>query len=163
VPALTLDPVGLAVVDVDGVVADVRHRLHHLDPPKSWPAFFAAAPDDPLLIPGAELVADLDRRHEVVWLTGRPERLRPITERWLREHELPCRELHMRPDNDRRPARLFKVGVLRGLRGRSIDVLVDDDPDVIQAARAEGVPTVLADWVPRTPQLHRAQERQGRT
>ena len=34
----------LAIVDIDGVVADVRHRLHHLDRrPKNWSAFFAAA------------------------------------------------------------------------------------------------------------------------
>jgi len=153
----------LAVVDVDGVVADVRHRLHHLDPPKSWPAFFAAAPDDPLLAPGAELVAELARRHEIVWLTGRPERLRAITEHWMRGFGLPCGELHMRADGDRRPARLFKVGVLRRLQRRSIDVFVDDDPDVVRAARAAGVSTVLADWVPRAAQLHVAQERQGRT
>jgi len=154
---------GLAVVDVDGVVADVRHRLHHLDPPKSWPAFFAEAEGDPLLAEGAELVADLRRRHEVVWLTGRPEWLRPVTRRWLERHGLPAQELHMRPDGDRRPARLFKVGVLGRLRVRTIDVFVDDDPDVVRAARAAGVETVLADWVPREARLHAAQERQGRT
>jgi phosphoglycolate phosphatase-like HAD superfamily hydrolase len=154
---------GLAVVDVDGVVADVRHRLHHLDPPKSWAAFFAAAGDDPLLPAGAQLVADLHRQHEVVWLTGRPHRLRPVTERWLRAHDLPCRELHMRPEGDRRSARLFKLGVLSRLLPRAIDVFVDDDPDVVQAARAAGVPTVLADWVPRGTRLHAAQEHDGRT
>jgi hypothetical protein len=155
--------VGLAVVDVDGVVADVRHRLHHLAPPKSWPAFFAAAADDPLLCEGAELVSELARRHELVWLTGRPEFLRDVTERWLLGHGLPCLEVHMRPDGDHRPARLFKIGVLRRLMPRAIEVFVDDEPDVVLAARAVGVPTVLADWVPRTARLHAAQERQGRT
>jgi hypothetical protein len=61
----------LAVFDIDGVVADVRHRLHHLDRPKSWPAFFAAADQDTVLPEGARLVADLAREHEIVWLTGR--------------------------------------------------------------------------------------------
>ena len=37
----------VAVVDIDGVVADVRHRLHHVaDRPKDWRSFFAAAADD---------------------------------------------------------------------------------------------------------------------
>ncbi len=155
---------GLAVVDVDGVVADVRHRLHHLDPPKSWPAFFAEAENDPLLPQGAELVADLlGGRHEIVWLTGRPEWLRPVTRRWLHRHGLPVQELHMRPDGDRRPARVFKIGVLGRLRPRIIDLFVDDDPDVVHAARAAGIIAVLADWVPREARLHAAQERQGRT
>jgi hypothetical protein len=35
----------LAVFDLDGVLADVRHRLHFLDRrPKDWDGFFAAAP-----------------------------------------------------------------------------------------------------------------------
>ena len=34
----------LAIVDLDGVVADVRHRLHHLEGRrKDWGRFFAAA------------------------------------------------------------------------------------------------------------------------
>ena len=52
----------LAVFDIDGVVADVRHRLHHLERHRSWHAFFAAAADDPLLPEGARLVADLAAR-----------------------------------------------------------------------------------------------------
>ena len=35
----------LAVFDVDGVVADVRHRLHHLGRHR-WDRFFAAADRD---------------------------------------------------------------------------------------------------------------------
>ncbi len=42
----------LAVFDMDGVVADVRHRLHHLRR-QNWSRFFAAADADPLLAEGA--------------------------------------------------------------------------------------------------------------
>ena len=63
---------GLAVFDIDGVVADVRHRLHHLaGRPKDWDGFFDAAADDPPLPTGIALVAELAQRHEIVWLTGR--------------------------------------------------------------------------------------------
>ncbi len=38
----------VAVFDIDGVLADVRHRLHHVAArPKDWDAFFGAAPQDP--------------------------------------------------------------------------------------------------------------------
>ena len=40
-------PRGIVVLDVDGVIADVRHRLHHVErKPKNWPAFVAAMDDD---------------------------------------------------------------------------------------------------------------------
>src|SRR5262245_40046635 len=72
-------PVGesIAVVDVDGVVADVRHRLHHLNRrPKDWGRFFASAARDPALTEGVELAREYAQTHVLVWLTGRPEHLR---------------------------------------------------------------------------------------
>lgn len=153
----------LAVFDIDGVVADVRHRLHHLEWPVSWHGFFEDAWDDPLLAEGARLVEDLGRAHEIVWLTGRPEWLREVTETWLDRHGLPDAELHMRPVHDRRPARVYKLGVLRRLAPRGIAALIDDDPEVVDAVVSAGYPAVLADWVPRTDTLRDAQERLGRT
>jgi hypothetical protein len=153
----------LAVFDIDGVVADVRHRLHHLERPRSWDAFFAEAAKDPLLVEGAQLVADLGREHDVVWLTGRPEWLRGVTEDWLTTNGLPDGELHMRPSADRRPARLFKLGALRRLAPRGIAAFVDDDGEVVDAAVAAGFPALLAEWVPRDTVLRDAQDRLGRT
>ena len=153
----------LAVFDIDGVVADVRHRLHHLDRPKSWPAFFAAAGEDALLPEGARLVADLARAHEIVWLTGRPAWLRDTTADWLARHGLPGRELHLRPGRDYRPARLYKLEVLQRLAPRGLAAFVDDDPEVVTAAAAAGFPALLAEWLPRTAALRDAQERLGRT
>jgi phosphoglycolate phosphatase-like HAD superfamily hydrolase len=155
--------VTLAVFDIDGVVADVRHRLHHLDPPRSWRRFFAGAADDPLLPEGARLVADLGRHHEVVWLTGRPDWLRVTTATWLTRHGLPAGELYLRPEGDYRPAPVYKLSVLRGLADRSVAAVVDDDPEVVAAASAAGLPAVLADWLPRAETLRQAQDRLGRT
>lgn len=152
----------LAVFDVDGVVADVRHRLHHLHR-HNWRRFFAAAGTDPLLVEGSRLVADLGREHEVVWLTGRPEWLRELTVDWFARHALPAGELYMRPDGDYRPARVYKLDVLRRLAPRGVAALVDDDPDVVDTAMRAGFPAVLADWVPRDSDLSAAQERLGRT
>src|SRR4051812_41343002 len=74
----------IAVIDLDGVVADVRHRLHHLDlRPRDWAAFFGGIPDDPVLPEGLAVVERLADDHELVYLTGRPERTRADTEAWL--------------------------------------------------------------------------------
>lgn len=155
----------LAVFDIDGVVADVRHRLHHLQRPRhrAWHRFFDEADLDPLLPEGATLVADLARDHEIVWLTGRPDWLRRTTVDWLARHGLPGAELHMRPTGDYRPARIYKLEVLRALAPRGVAALVDDDSEVIDAAVRAGFAAVLADWVPRDADLRDAQERWGRT
>jgi hypothetical protein len=153
----------IAVFDIDGVVADVRHRLHHLERRRSWNAFFDAADEDGLLAEGARLAADLATKHEIVWLTGRPEWLRAVTEDWLAEHGLPEGPVYLRPSGDYRPAPIFKLGVLRSLAPRTVAALVDDDDEVVQAALRAGYPAVLADWVPRSRALRRAQDRDGRT
>ena len=154
----------LAVFDIDGVVADVRHRLHHLEArPKNWGGFFRAAGDDPPLAEGLALVADLQEHHEIVWLTGRPDWLRTTTSRWLGTNGLPDRELFMRQGGDRRPARLYKLGVLDELSGRDIAAFVDDDGEVVDAALSAGYPAILADWAGRAPALREAQDRLGRT
>jgi hypothetical protein len=160
-----VDPRPLAVVDIDGVVADVRHRLHYIEGrPRQWDRFFAAAADDPPLPEGVELVRALAADHDVLWLTGRPERNRRLTTAWLAAQGLPTEPLLMRPNRDFRPARMTKRDELRRLRAdRRIAVVVDDDPDVVDLLAADGFPTRLADWLPHTSRLHDAQESDGRT
>jgi hypothetical protein len=159
----------VAVVDIDGVLADVRHRLVHVQSrPKDWDAFFAAAPRDPLLQQGRETVERLAEVCEVVYLSGRPERCRADTERWFAEHSLPHGTLLLRPQGDRRPARLVKVEVLRRLaEDRTVAVLVDDDPLVLDAARGAGFDVLPADWMPAEDSaeetLREAQEVEGQT
>lgn len=159
----------LAVVDIDGVLADVRHRLHHLQRrPKDWRSFFAAAVHDEPHPEGLAVVERLRSEHEVVLLTGRPRELEADTLVWMDQHGLGGLRLVMRPIGDRRPAARVKVEQLRALaRGRTVALVVDDDPDVIAAVRTAGYPTFLADWAPRSAPdettLHRAQEDEGRT
>jgi phosphoglycolate phosphatase-like HAD superfamily hydrolase len=160
-------PRPFAVVDIDGVVADVRHRLHHLDRrPKAWDAFFGEAVNDPLLDEGDAVAHQLAEGHDLVWLTGRPERCRRDTMRWLRDQGLPDGRLLMRRAGDRRPARTVKVEALRRLsRERPVSVLVDDDTAVVSAARRAGFTVLHADWmtVSDRGRLQAAQEREGRT
>jgi phosphoglycolate phosphatase-like HAD superfamily hydrolase len=155
----------LAVFDIDGVLADVRHRLHHIETrPQRWERFFTAADRDPLLAEGAARLRAALADHEVLYLTGRPERTRRLTERWLHRHRLPTGPLHMRPDRDHRPARLVKRQVLRELaRFRTVASVLDDDPAVVAVLAADGWPVELATWLPHSSTLRTAQERQGRT
>jgi len=161
----------LAVFDLDGVLADVRHRVHHVEGPRrDWDAFFAEALADPPLADGLEAVAVAEAEGlAIAYLTGRPERCRADTEAWLDRVGLPPGPLLMRPDRDRRPARMFKVEALRDLaRTTSIAYLVDDDAAVVLAASEAGFPVIHAAWMGGGTEgvdriLYDVQETEGRT
>ena len=155
----------LAVFDLDGTLADVRHRLHHLQRrPKDWDAFFAAARHDRPLQTGVQLALESARDCEVVYVTGRPERCRADSEAWLRDCGLPDGQLSMRRPGDRRPARLAKPQLLRRLaRGRVVAVVVDDDEQVCDAYEEAGFRVLRARWQGESPVLAEAQEAEGRT
>lgn len=160
----------LVVVDIDGVIADVRHRLHYLEGRRrDWDGFFAAAPEDPPLAEGrSEIERALADGLTVVYLTGRPERCRASTDTWLAQHGFPSAPLHMRGDQDRRPARVFKVDVLRDLGDTSEVVrVIDDDEAVVRAIRDAGFTVVHATWMHADEAgqgaLFEAQESLGRT
>ena len=158
-------PRPLAVFDVDGVLADVRHRLRHVEQrPKDWDAFFAAAMDDPPLTEGVALAHESARDCDVVYVTGRPERCRRDTLRWFARHGLPDGELSMRSGRDRRPARQAKLELLsRVAAGRDVAVVVYDDLQVCEAYERAGYRVLRATWMEAAPALQQAQEFDGRT
>lgn len=155
----------LAVFDVDGVLADVRHRLRYVERrPKDWDAFFGAALDDPPLAEGVALARESALDCEVVYVTGRPERCRADTLTWFARHDLPAGELRMRRARDHRPARVAKPELLRSLaRGRTVAVVVDDDAAVCDAYERDGWRVLRAQWMTAEPTLFDAQETEGRT
>jgi hypothetical protein len=155
----------LAVFDLDNTLADTAHRQRFLErKPRDWDAFFAAAPADPPIPEGVALVLESAEECEIVYLTGRPERCRRDTLAWLTAQGLPEGRLHMRRNDDRRPARRTKLEILKRLAGtREIRVLVDDDELVCQDAERAGFTVVRATWTAPSAALEVAQEREGRT
>jgi hypothetical protein len=157
----------MAFVDIDGVLADVRHRLHFIERrPRDWDGFFAAAVDDPAHPEGLALVQTLENQHDIIFLTGRPRRCEADTVRWLAEHGITGHPVVMRPERDRRPAATVKLELLRRLaHGRTVAVIVDDDAEVIRTMSAAGYPTFRATWEGRSDddELSVAQDELGRT
>lgn len=155
----------MAIVDIDGVLADVRHRLRHLQGPfKDWDAFFSAADADPPYLQGLDLARELSVEHELIYLSGRPERCRESTQRWLDQQSAPPGRLILRPDDDRRPARVTKVAIAAKIATKHVvAVVVDDDQAVLAAMAAAGFPTRAATWGSDSPTLFTAQEIDGRT
>ena len=154
-----------AVFDIDGVLADVTHRLHHLQGRrKNWAAFFAAAGHDSLLPEGRDRALAAAQAHALVYLSGRPERLRRVTQSWLDRHELPSGALVLRPNRDHRPARVLKPELLERVRSAGpVALVVDDDAEVCAVLADRGYPVVHAQWATESGALRSAQEEQGRT
>jgi hypothetical protein len=160
----------IAVLDVDGVIADVRHRLHHVErSPKDWTAFFGAMDSDGVLPEGLATARRLvSLGHDIVYLTGRSEAYRRTTLDWMERHDLPAGRLVMRGDSDRRPARVFKPQALRRLAEHATVVaVVDDDDTVVAVLRRDGWPVLHATWMTTVGDeqqaLFDAQETDGRT
>ena len=135
----------IAVVDIDGVLADAGHRQHHVEQsPKDWDAFFAAVGEDPPIAAGLVLLRELSTEHEVVLLSGRPERTRADTEAWLTRHGIGYGRLVLRPDTDRRTAARFKADAIRAIgEPVEVEVVVDDDEGVVETLTRMGYTTRL--------------------
>jgi phosphoglycolate phosphatase-like HAD superfamily hydrolase len=157
-----------AVLDIDATLSDTSQRIHFLEKkPKDWDSFFAHAKEDAVLEEGLAVATTLAAEHEIVYLTGRPERLRRDTVKWLEDNGFPDGKLYMRGNTDRRPSMLMKLTRLNRLaQERPVAVLVDDDAKVIAAAQKAGYTVMRADWgldAETQPTLFEAQEREGRT
>ena len=151
--------------DIDGVLADVSHRVHFLENGrKDWGSFFGNAIHDGVHPEGRDLITQAAQDCEIAYLTGRPDWCRRDTTHWLTRHGFPDGTLVMRRSGDRRPARLAKPQLLRHLaKGRVVAVIVDDDLEVCDAYEAAGWTVLRALWASRSDALQKAQEEEGRT
>lgn len=143
------DDLRWVVFDIDGTVSDCRHRQPYLDREvPDWEAFFAAASADAPLAEGVGYALRRAQDGHLLWLTGRPERYRDMTLAWLHAHGLPTTHLHMRPDDDMRPAAVFKAERIQHIAAAGfIQLIVDDDEQVIGVLRAAGWPVQHATWM----------------
>lgn len=138
------------VFDIDGTLADIRHRRFYLDQnPPDWRKFNAAMGDDVLNEPIVRLYKTLwDIAHyELVLVTGRSEKFRNITEQWLIWNEIPFRRLLMRSDGDQRADYLVKQDIhdLIVADTKQISFVVDDRQQVVDMWRRNGVTCLQCD------------------
>lgn len=94
------------VFDIDGTLADCRHREHHVTQmiPKDWATFKKLIPEDPVIEQVATLLKIMHTAgYRVVLMTGRDESCREDTVNWMAKHDLPFDILVMRANNDFRP------------------------------------------------------------
>ena len=145
------------ICDIDGTIADVRHRLHYIqneDGSKKakpdWDAFHAACVDD---TPFRDVIRVVDTlrmgtcgcgytRLKLYFLSGRNDVVRTQTEQWLEDvgdfgHYA---GLLMRKAGDRRPDTEIKLEMIRelGLTPNDVLCIFDDRQCVVDMWRANG-------------------------
>lgn len=143
--------------DIDGFVADDRHRVHHAEKktPEGWTAYFGAMGQDPVHPEGRARIEWWEREIKApwAWLTTRRDDTRWMTRGWLNEKQLghSSRQLYMRPIWDTRPSASVKFERIEEWAQLYDTVYVhDDDPEVIRLAGT--LPNVLAvfcNWQPK--------------
>ena len=135
------------VFDIDGTLADVTQRLHHINAnQKDWSSFFAAIPMDEPIQPLIDLARGLLKVREkpVLFVTGRPELTRDDTERWFKKNGLNTdfkNHLFMRKNDDRRPDHVVKRDLLNEMRNAGFEptLIFDDRQSVVDMWREEGI------------------------
>lgn len=90
---------GTIIVDLDGTLALIDHRVHHVrKKPKDFKRFFAEQHKDLPRMPLVEILSVLSHSFKIIIFTARPERYRSETIDWIIKHKLPVHQIRMRPE-----------------------------------------------------------------
>lgn len=139
-------PRPVVVVDMDGTIADASRREAKFlrRKKKDWPGFFRDMEKDPPIKEILARVHELADKHDIVILTGRPEKYRPQTESWLKEHKVKPVEVLMRRTGDTRPDFEAKSELMRDLLDRrKVRMALDDREPVCAQYAALGVKCIV--------------------
>ncbi len=130
------------VVDLDGTLASVQWRVHHVTgSPRDWGAFFAGmGSDTPVPWVTDLLRADHGEAAKLI-LSGRPEDYREVCRLWLERHGVPYDELILRSAGDFRPDHVVKAELFeRDIAPRyDVALVLDDRPSVVAMWRRRGL------------------------
>lgn len=160
-----LDAVKCIWSDLDGTLADVEHRRHHVRPsvpiwageydavpldepikPKfkpNWKAFFDEMSLDPVDPACEQILREFSAYYPIVYATGRPDNYKEKTEAWLDENGLrfPGSSLFMRARNDMRKDDIVKEIILEfEVKTRyNVFFALDDRDQVVKMLRKHGI------------------------
>lgn len=131
------------IFDIDGTLADPMERIHHIiGPKKDWDTYDSLAHTDKPINAIITLAQVLYRAgYEIMLLTGRSERVRAATEKWLKEHGVPYTWLIMRGRNDHREDTIVKLENLDDFLSeipRQVQTIFEDRKRLAEAFRNAG-------------------------
>lgn len=127
------------IVDLDGTLCDVDHRVHHVSgAKKDWIQFNELLVHDKLNHWCFELIEAMSARgYSIIFITGRSEGYRDLTEAWLKKHNVSFNLLFMRGVLDHREDADVKEDIYKLVVDKNYRVLfvVDDRKSVVERWR----------------------------
>lgn len=140
----------IIIVDIDGTVADITHRLSHIEKkPKDWNSFFDEVDGDKPIQEVIDAVKHLSEKYNVVFCTGRKDAVRSKTETWLKKYFGTGFkfQLLMRRNNDFRSDDIVKPELLSkaGIKPEDVAIAFDDRSSVVKKWRSLGIKTFQVD------------------
>ena len=131
----------IVIFDIDGTLADVSERIHHVKKkPKNWNAFFAGMAQDKAIHSMVRLCNLLYASGiRIVLCSGRSEEHRQQTVEWLAQQGVNYHDLFLRRDKDRRSDTEIKRELLARLDKSKILFVVEDRSRVVEMWRSEGL------------------------
>lgn len=131
------------IVDLDGTIADCRHRKHFvINGYHDWKSFFESMVEDAPIQPIINLITKLyDHGDSIFLTTGRPDQYRDHTLDWLAKNTVHFNVLKMRRQYDYREDSIVKQEMLKELIDEhgNIDLAIDDRQSVVDMWRKNGI------------------------
>lgn len=161
----------VAFVDIDGVLADTRHREKYVtEGRQEWGPFFAQMEWDGVHESGLAAVDGLVKAGwDIVYLTGRNGHYRERTARWLENNGFSLEwDMVMRPEGLKTGLGEWKAEVVRSAVDGPVGggfvqrwwqgfyqnaLVMDDDSDVCKQVESVGFPAVLTRWQVKPSEL----------
>jgi hypothetical protein len=131
----------IVIFDIDGTLADVSERIHHLRKvPQDWEAFFEGMAQDKAVRSMVRLCNLLySSGLRVILCSGRGEEHRAETVGWLDRQGVNYHALLLRAAGDRRNDVIVKREMLVGIDKRRVLFVVEDRSRVVEMWRSEGL------------------------
>ena len=144
---------GIYIFDIDGTLANIEHRLHHLsntENPERWKTFYSDCLGDSPIQSVISVMEALRKDHQILLFTARTEAVRELTVNWLHMHTtfgfaelMPhTGTLTMRENGDYTPDHILKRMWLKSMlevdRNRILGVF-DDRQSVVDMWRSNGL------------------------
>ena len=142
------------LVDVDGTIAKIDHRLYLIKKePKDWEGFYDAAKEDEPLVDNIKMIKEalVELGATPVFVTGRSDVIRDPTAAWIHKHFFGVtdpekakflRLLFMRKAGDHREDDVVKKEIYDGFTFYDVLRVYEDRPKVIRMYRELGVDVV---------------------
>lgn len=138
------------VVDIDGCIANLDHRVHYVQRnPKRYVAFNKAMPNDTVNEWCKELLFNYVTTHTVILCTCREGRHRKVTEQWLEDNNIPYDMLLMRPSKsghgkDNKHKKKMYEECIEGKY--DVEWIIEDRLSVVKMWRKLGLVVLQPDW-----------------